>query len=279
MHEVLEELYRKYNRFERIKPDPLQFVYRYCESRDMEIAGFLAAALAYGRVRQIERSVENLLNRMGDSPFEFVVNFTDSAGKNLTGFKHRFNKAQDICELLRILRGVLLQHGSIEAYFARGLEGDQANVIDALSRFAGGLLRRYQRDTGTDPSKALQYLLADPANGSCCKRLNLFLRWMVRHDDVDPGIWKSVDKAKLIVPMDTHMARLCRILGLYDTRTVSLATAVRITEGFAALEPDDPVKYDFALSRIGIVEDCNGRYRPKCDECGLLELCRRRDSF
>jgi len=279
LHEVLEELYRKYNCFERIKPDPLQFVYRYTEPRDMEVAGFLAAALAYGRVRQIEQSVENLLKRMGRSPFEFVVNFTDSAGKKLTGFRHRFNTAGDICELLGILHGVLQQYGSIEAYFAQGLEPDHTNVIGALSRFTGGLLQRYQRDAGTVASKALRFLLTDPANGSPCKRLNLFLRWMVRHDDVDAGIWKSVDKAKLIVPLDTHMARLCKILGFYDRNTVSLATALEITQGFARLEPDDPVKYDFALSRIGIVEDCNGRYRPQCEDCELLEFCKRRDSF
>ncbi len=102
---------------------------------------------------------------------------------------------------------------------------------------------------------------------------------MVRDDDVDAGVWTSVDKTKLIVPVDTHIARLCRILGLYDRKTVSMATAVEITQGFARLEPADPVKYDFALSRIGIVEDCNGRYRPKCEECELLEFCKRRDSF
>lgn len=279
LHEVLEGLYHKYNRFERIKPDPLQFVYRFPEPRDMEIAGFLAATLAYGRVRQIERSVDNLLNRMGHSPFDFVLNFTDSKRQKLLGFKHRFNGADDICQLLVLLRGVLQQYGSIEACFARGLEPEEANIIGALSRFAGGLLQKHRRDTGTVASKALRYLLSDPANGSPCKRLNLFLRWMVRGDHVDAGIWTSVDKAKLIVPMDTHMARLCRILGLYDTKTVSLAAAVRITEGFAALERDDPVKYDFALSRIGIVEDCNGRYRPKCDDCELLEFCQKSSRF
>jgi uncharacterized protein (TIGR02757 family) len=277
--EVLEELYRRYNRFKCIKPDPLQFVYNYTEPRDMEIAGFLAAALAYGRVRQIEQSVGSLLKRMGRSPFEFVVNFDDSAGKKLTGFKHRFNTTDDICGLLRLLRGVLRQYGGIEPCFAAGLEPGDANILNALSCFAGGLLRQYEQSTDTVAPKALRYLLSDPANGSPCKRLNLFLRWMVRDDEVDPGLWKSVNKAKLIVPVDTHMARLCRILGFYDRNTVSLATALEITQGFARLRPDDPVKYDFALSRIGIVEDCNGRYRPQCEDCELLEFCKRRDSF
>ncbi len=279
LHEVLEGLYRRYNRFELIKPDPLQFVYRYSESGDMEVAGFFAAALAYGRVRQIERSVGNLLSRMGSSPFEFVLNFNKTARKKLAGFKHRFNTADDICELLNILRDVLRKHGSIEACFASHLEPGDTNIINALSRFIAELLFRYERNSGAAASKGLRYLLSDPVNGSPCKRLNLFLRWMVRDDDVDTGLWASVDKTKLIVPVDTHIARLCRILGLYDRKTVSLATAVEITQGFARLEPADPVKYDFALSRIGIVEDCNGRYRPKCEDCELLEFCKRHDSF
>jgi uncharacterized protein (TIGR02757 family) len=119
------------------------------------------------------------------------------------------------------------------------------------------------------------YLLCDPANGSACKRLNLFLRWMVRDDDVDAGIWKKVDKAKLVVPVDVHMARLCRFLKLYKRKTVSLSAALEITQAFAEIEPFDPVKYDFALSRIGIVEDCNGAYRPQCEDCELLEFCRQ----
>ena len=277
LHEVMERLYSRYNHFELIKPDPLQFVYRYSEPRDMEIAGFLAAVLAYGRVQQIEKSVDNLLSRMGSSPFEFVVNFDGSVKKQLAGYKHRFNTADDICDLLILLRDTLEQYGSIEACFTKSIEPDETNIINALSRFAGGLLARHKHNIGTVASKGLRYLLSNPANGSPCKRLNLFLRWMVRDDDVDAGIWKSVDKAKLVVPVDTHMARLCRILGMYKRKTVSLATAVEITEAFAEIEPDDPVKYDFALSRIGIVEDCNGRYRPQCQDCELLEFCKRRD--
>jgi uncharacterized protein (TIGR02757 family) len=100
------------------------------------------------------------------------------------------------------------------------------------------------------------------------------LRWMVRRDEVDPGLWNSIDIAKLIVPVDVHMGRLCRILGLYDQKTVSLAAALKITESFTEIEPNDPVKYDFALSRIGILEDCNGKLRPQCQDCELFEFCK-----
>ena len=124
-------------------------------------------------------------------------------------------------------------------------------------------------------TKGLSYLLPRPTAGSACKRLNLFLRWMVRNDDVDAGLWKSIDKTRLIVPVDVHIARLCRILGLYSRKTASLSTAVKITESFAEIEPADPVKYDFALTRIGILENCTGQHRQGCEFCELFGFCRQ----
>jgi uncharacterized protein (TIGR02757 family) len=123
------------------------------------------------------------------------------------------------------------------------------------------------------------YLLASPTRGSASKRLHLFLRWMVRSDAVDLGLWKSVDKAKLIVPMDVHMTRLCAILGLYEGRSVSLSAAVQVTESFARMEPTDPVKYDFALSRIGILDNCTGQCRPVCARCELYPICLERENW
>jgi uncharacterized protein (TIGR02757 family) len=131
----------------------------------------------------------------------------------------------------------------------------------------------YEKRFDRNVSRGFQFLLASPANGSVCKRLNMFLRWMVRRDDVDPGLWKSIDKSKLIVPVDVHMARLCKILGLYKRKTITLKAAVEITESFKLIEPADPVKYDFALSRIGIIENCTGKIRPSCKICHLHELC------
>jgi len=125
----------------------------------------------------------------------------------------------------------------------------------------------------------MMYLLASPTRGSASKRLHLFLRWMVRADAVDLGLWTSVDRARLIVPMDVHMTRLCSILGLYEGRTISLSTAVQVTESFARMEPADPVKYDFALSRIGILDDCNGRRRSACPACELYQICLERENW
>jgi len=276
---LLEKLYLKYNRPELIKPDPLQFVYQYTDAGDREVAGFLSAALAYGRVEQIEKSLNSLFARMGDSPYEFVKNFDKTRIRRLKDFKHRFTSGDDIADLLELLREVFRRYGSIETFFMQGYDPSDRNLIGALRQFCYSLYVIHTAKHGRTVSPGLAYLLVSPAKGSACKRLNLFLRWMVRHDDVDPGLWKSVNKDKLIVPVDVHIARLCKILGLYHRKTVSLSAALEITENFARIQPEDPVKYDFALSRIGILEDCNGRYRGRCEVCELFEYCLERKDW
>ena len=254
---VLDKLYKKYNHRDLIKPDPLQFVYRYNKSSDREIVALL-------------------FERMGESPYEFVKGFGKNERKKLNDFKHRFTTDQDISDLLMLLKKVLDQYTSIEAFFVQGYNPDDINIIPALSKFCKSLLDMYASEHNGKTSRGLNYLLVNPAQGSACKRLNLFLRWMVRDDDVDAGLWKSIDKSKLIVPIDVHMGRLCRILGFHNKQTASLSTAIQITECFTEIEPADPVKYDFALSRIGIVENCNGQYRNACKHCELFPFCRQR---
>jgi len=277
LRDVLEKLYAKYNRRRLVKPDPLQFLYRYSKRRDMEIVGLVASGLAYGRVRQIEESLVRLFEYMGKSPSDFVRNFDSRKRAQLRDFKHRFTTGDDISDLFELLRDVYDRFGSIERFFARGCGRGDQNIVPALSMFCDSLSAAYAKQHDGRVSRGLKYLLASPARGSACKRLNLFLRWMVRDDDVDPGLWRSVDKAKLIVPVDVHMGRLCKILGLYERKTVTLSAAVEITESFAGIEPVDPVKYDFALSRIGIVENCDGSYRPECRDCELLDFCHNRE--
>jgi len=265
LKDVLEDLYSKYNRARLIKPDPLQFVYKYTEPADMEIVAFLAADLAYGRVLQIEKSLTTIFALMGESPWAFVCDFNEDRRDILRTFKHRFTTGDDISDLLALLRRVLLEYGSIEKFFLRGCDPADANIVPALTTFCASLSQMYAAEHKGRVSRGLNYLLASPERHSPCKRLNLFLRWMVRDDRVDAGLWKSVDKAKLIVPLDVHMGRLCRILGLYSRKTASLAAALKITESFLEIQPADPVKYDFALSRIGILEDCTGRRRNRCE--------------
>lgn len=276
---VLDKLYAKYNHRRLIKPDPLQFVYQYSSREDMEIAGFLAASLAYGRVQQIQRNLIYLFGLMGKSPFQFVLSFNKEKRKNLKSFKHRFTTGSDISDLLELLQGILWEFGSIKEFFVQGYNSSDKNIIPALSKFSDSLLDIHALYRNGYVNRGLKYLLASPSRGSACKRLNLFMRWMVRSDEVDTGLWKVIDKAKLIVPVDVHMGRLCRILGFYDQKTISLKSAEKITYSFAEIEPTDPVKYDFALSRIGIIENCTGRIRDKCKSCELFCYCLQKSQF
>ncbi len=266
---LLEKLYAKYNHRVLVPPDPLQFVYRYAERRDLEIAAFLASALAYGRVRQIERSLTQLFERMDDAPYYFTSRCDGSGRARLRSFKHRFTTGNDVSNLLALFRRVFDDYGSLESFFALGYRCDDATILPALSQFCDSLCQMH----GDQAPAGLNYLLANPSRGSASKRLNLFLRWMVRRDEVDPGLWTRIDPAKLVVPMDVHMGRLCGILGLHDDKTISLSTALKVTRAFARMNPEDPVKYDFALSRIGILEDCHGRRRAECETCELNNLC------
>ena len=273
---VLQKLYRKYNRRNLIKPDPLQFVYNYSSRADMEISGLLSAVLAYGRVEQIQNSLTKLFRLMGDSPYEFVRDFNKARSRKLHGFRHRFTTGDDISDMLMLLKKVFKKYDNIENYFLLGYSKTDHNIIPALTYFSDSLLKMHTTEHAGETNRGLKYLLVSPAEGSACKRLNLFLRWMVRDDRVDAGLWKHVDKAKLVVPVDVHMGRLCRILGFHNNKTVSLKTAIKITEMFARIEPSDPVKYDFALSRVGIIENCTGKYKIDCELCELSSFCLQR---
>ncbi len=271
--DCMEALYDRYNRREFIGSDPLQFVYEYSNPADMEVVALLAADLAYGRVQQIQKSLVDLLGRMGKSPYAFARGFGKAERRSLTGFKHRFTTDRDISDLLTLLKQVLNRYAGIEDFFIKGYNPGDMNIIPALTKFCDTLYAMHAKEHNGQINPGLKYLLTSPSGGSVCKRLNLFLRWMVRDDDVDVGLWKSVDKSKLIVPVDVHIARLCRILGFHDRKTVALSTAIKITESFVEIESKDPVKYDFALTRVGIIEDCDGNYRPSCRDCELSGFC------
>lgn len=269
----LETLYQRYNRTEFLASDPLVFVHRYKEPGDREIAGFLCAALAYGRVRSIQNALEVLLKGMGESPRAFVENFSEKRAGFLKGFRYRFNTGQDLADLFTLFQAVLREDGSLEQYFLRGWRKEHANVLPALDAFCGGLLTAYVERHGRPPGRGLRYLLAGPSAEGASKRLHLFLRWMVRDDEVDLGVWKGVRADQLLVPVDAHIARLSGILGFHQRKTIGKAAVLEITEAFRAVCPEDPVRYDFSLSRVGIVERCTGRRGEDCLACPLEGLC------
>ena len=241
----MEALYRRYNRREYVHPDPLEFLYNYSNALDREIVGLIASSLAYGRVAQILKSVSRVLGVMGESPRAFVVGTKEGdIVKSFRGFKHRFHDCRDIAALLIGIKKVINRHGSLEACFLSAFRRAGSDLVAALSGFVGEI----SEGGGT-------CMLSDPSKGSACKRLNLYLRWMVRHDDVDPGGWKRIDPSKLIVPLDTHMYKIGRKLGFTKRRQANMKTAVEITKAFSRFSPRDPVRYDFTLTRFGIRGD------------------------
>jgi len=255
LRQGLDSLYQKYNRRAFVHPDPLELVYRYETPADQEIAGLIAACLAYGRVAQILASVTRVLEAMSrdgkSSPRSFLETATDrDLGQILPDFKHRFTPGTEIAALLLAVKRALAEHGSLEALFAAGVGLKDETILPALTAFVDRLRAR------AGGAQACASLLSSPADGSACKRLNLFLRWMVRRDKVDPGPWQSVSRARLVVPLDTHLHRIARQLRLTDRKQADLKTALEITRGFAGLNPRDPVRYDFSLTRLGINPAC-----------------------
>jgi uncharacterized protein (TIGR02757 family) len=245
--ERLDRLYATYNRREYVHPDPLEVLYKYDDVLDRELVGVIASALAYGGVRQILRSVGSVLTRVG-SPRRFIEGSTQRSLKTEFGaFKHRFTDGEELATMLYGLKRVVEKYGSLESCFLRGLTEQDDTIIPALTAFVQELSAVF--------SGRPRSLLPSPAAGSACKRWNLFLRWMVRHDQVDPGGWDSVPASKLIVPVDVHMHRISLRLGLTARKQANLKTACEITAAFRAIVPHDPVRYDFALTRLGIRKD------------------------
>jgi uncharacterized protein (TIGR02757 family) len=245
--EVLEELYSKYNRRECAHPDPVVFLYPYDDPLDREIVALVAASLAYGRVAQIHRSVSSVLGRM-PSPSAFLKRATGkSLESTFAGFKHRFTTGEELARMLVGIKRLVSRHGSLRRSFAARLKKNHDTVIPALALFVEEL----KGCAGDTPSS----LIPSPEAGSACKRFHLFLRWMVRTDEVDPGGWEEVPASKLVVPLDTHMHRICRYLKLTHRRQADARTACEITEAFRRVVPEDPVRYDFALTRLGMRGD------------------------
>ena len=244
----LEELYARYNRRELISPDPLEILYRYRASRDREIAGLLSALLAYGGVRQIVNSAADALGRMNPSPRAFLeASTTARLQKIFRGFRHRWTTGRDIVALLAGVKVAIDRFGSLESSFLSGFLPDHETVLPALTAWV-----RMLRVGG---GGAQRDLLSCPRQGSACKRLNLFLRWMARKDEVDPGLWSGVHASKLVVPLDLHMHRIGLAWGLTTRKSADLKSALEITAAFRTVSPDDPVRYDFALTRASMREE------------------------
>lgn len=242
-YRTLECLYAQYNNRKYVHPDPLEFLYSYDDIKDREVVGLIASSLAYGRVAQILKSTSSVLEKMEPSPYLYCKKATlRFLKKEFCGFKHRFTTGEDIAGLLYGIGKSLREFGSLEECFLNGYSPADEHLTGAMEKFSKNIC----------PAAGGRFsLLSSPKDGSACKRLNLFLRWMVRNDDVDPGGW-DIPRSKLIVPLDRHMFTISHRIGFTKRKSADLKTAIEITKKFAMFSPGDPVKYDFALTRSGI---------------------------
>jgi uncharacterized protein (TIGR02757 family) len=239
----LECIYSQYNKREYINPDPLLFLYDYPEKKNREVAGFIAACLAYGRVELIMETVETVLGKLDPTPFDYLMGQTKKDMTNdFKGFRYRFAKDVHLVNLLWGIREVLKRFSSLENCFYTGMTPEDETIIP-------GLVFLFEQ---MNKNKDMGHLLADPQKKSACKRSLLFLRWMVRKDQVDPGGWEKISPSLLIVPLDTHMHKIGMMLGFTKRKSPDMKTALEITQGFRQVLREDPVKYDFCLTRFGI---------------------------
>jgi uncharacterized protein (TIGR02757 family) len=278
LKEILDNLYEGRSKT-HLANDPLSFCHRYHNPADREIAGLIASCLAYGNVKIILRNLEHLFARMGDSPRAFVEGFEPDRGLLLfADFRHRFNDGRDLCALILACRTMIDEADSIGEFFLGCYDAAAEDITPSLIAFCSAVLSfDYSPVFGTGGIPADSYFpffFPSPATGSACKRLCMFLRWMVRPEDgIDLGLWREVSPAKLIIPVDAHIRRIGRYLGLTGRNQADWRMAREITASLRKLDPDDPVKYDFPLCHLGISEGCQGFDPAGCLQCPIAKVC------
>jgi uncharacterized protein (TIGR02757 family) len=272
----LDDLYTGFNHPESAR-DPIQIVRRFDRLEDREVVAFIAGGLAFGRVASVMASIEAVLAALGPAPAAAIRAFDPRRdGAPFRRLVHRWINGDDFVALLWILRHLLERHGSLERAFAAALRPDAADVEAALERAstearAIDLRPAYGR---TPRAPGVHYFFARPSTGGACKRLNLFLRWMVRRDGVDPGGWTAIRPGQLIVPLDTHTIRIGRCLRLTRRKSPGWRMAVDITEALRRVDPDDPVRYDFSLCHLSMMGACGYGTRRGHAQCPLKAHCR-----
>ncbi len=273
LKEELDKLYLAYNHRKFVHPDPLEFLYNYENIEDREIAGLVASSLAYGRVTQILKSVSLVLDKMKPAPYIFIKkSIPDSFLNYFKNFKHRFTTGYELCCLLKGIKNALEKYGSLNNCFLQSFktgkenpEKDKLNTVISRTGKKGGLMPKsslektivpailnFARNLNLFSENKCSSLIPSFLGNSAFKRLNLYLRWMVRKDNVDPGGWHGIPASVLIVPLDTHMYRISVKLGFTARKQADIKTALEITSALKKFNKDDPAKYDFALTRLGM---------------------------
>ncbi len=270
----LRELASSFGR-EHLDTDPISFVHEARTPGGGEIAGLVASSLAFGNVAQIRRSVAAVLARV--DPDHLAADGPPTGSERglraLHGLRHRFVTGADLAQVLLGALEIRRRHGSLGARLAETFEATGGDLRETLTRWTHEI-RDAARGRRREIRRGAAYLLPDPALGSACKRLHMYLRWMVRSDEVDLGLWEGVPKSALLLPLDTHTSRISRYLGLTGRATVDWRMAEEVTTALRQIDPEDPVRFDFALSRLGILDRCPNRpVRELCRQCPLVDVC------
>ncbi|PWU24665.1 MAG: TIGR02757 family protein [Candidatus Rokuibacteriota bacterium] len=274
----LERLYREADWMSRADQDAIRYPLRFPDPADREVVGLLASCMAYGRVDLFGPWVEWALERLGRSPARFVAGFDlDEHRQTFAGFHYRFNRAHDLIALCVAAQRIVATHGSLRAFFVSGYSRSHPDVGIALEHFVDGFLT--QDLSAVFPRNRLSYgyrhWFPRPSTGGACKRLHLYLRWMVRREPPDFGLWTEIPPSALLMPIDTHVENMARSIGLTRRRTRNWKMAEEITARLRALDPLDPVKYDFPLCHKRMSGQCrNRRDAEVCAPCGLKPVCR-----
>ena len=250
--QLLDQKVKQYNHIDFIEKDPISIPHLYTKQQDIEIAAFFAAIFAWGNRTTIIQKSKELLERMDNAPFEYCTQHQAKDLKKLIGFAHRTFNDWDLLYCIAFFKYHYAKQKSLEtAFFMDQHSGKKIKTV------AAGLVnfKNYFFSLEDAPYRTKKHI-ASPENGSTCKRLNMFLRWMVRKDQhgVDFGLWKTISPADLIIPIDVHVARVSKSLGLISRPQIDWLTALELTEYCRTLDARDPVKYDFALFSLGVTE-------------------------
>ncbi|MCB9604422.1 MAG: TIGR02757 family protein [Sandaracinus sp.] len=276
MRESLDALIRTSDVVARRATDPVDFVHRYDDPNDQEVVGLVAATLAFGNVVAVRRSVARVLDVLGPTPHRALAD-ERVLKRKLRDFVHRVYRGPHVARMLASAGRLRGAHGTLGDAFAHFLVEADATEASSEEAFREGLARFADALRGPGPhERGLEHLVPDPRRGSACKRLVLYLRWMIRPaDGVDLGLW-PVSPARLVIPVDTHIHRIATNLGLTARADASWRTAREITTRLRVLDPADPVRYDFALCHLGVSRECPSRRDPeRCEGCVLRPVCTR----
>lgn len=269
MRAHLDALVRSTDAAARLEADPLGLVRALGSDADREVGGLIAATLAFGNVVAIRRSIGRVYDALDGAPAHAADTMSEAQlARRLRGFVHRVYRGEHVARMLARAGALRRAHGSLGAALAARMDTETTEgLVVGLGRWAEAL-------RGARPPRGLAHLVPDPAKGSASKRLFLYLRWMVRPDDgVDLGLWPIAPRL-LVIPVDTHVHRIAQNLGLTRRRDASLRTALEITDGLRRLDPNDPVRYDFALCHLGVSRECpSRRLEAKCARCVVRPVC------